>query len=279
MDAEQAAQPDLADLNSPSQTAIYTLWKNIVSRCYRTLESLWERKQDEYETILGRGSVGSVGWVIQKAKEFQYDSGTPQIMQLIDGEPAYPVVDESKRIVTYAVCRNNLGLAKILVAKDDPPTKLAAGELSALQDYFTSSGTSTTLGVGIGFAGQNLEVDSLDPDLLYLEATIWYYGQFANTIQAAVILAIENRIKDLSPEGYIYIQAVIDAIQEVEGVQDVRIVNMSARDAATPFGSGSDLVIAGSYNSIPSYATSAGYAIQETTAGSTFADKLTFNAI
>ena len=38
MDDKQATLPDLATLNSPSQTAIYTLWKFITSTVINYLE-------------------------------------------------------------------------------------------------------------------------------------------------------------------------------------------------------------------------------------------------
>ena len=278
MGAEQALHPTLADLNSPSQTAIYTLWKYIVAMASRILEILWDKKKAEFEAILATGVTPSIYWLRQKAFEFQYDALTPQIVQLVNTQATYVPIDITKRIITRAATNSSAGLATLFLAKNDPPEKLTAPELSSIQGYFTSAGDGTTQAVGVGFAGQSIYCVSLDPDLLYLEATIYYNGQYAGTIVNDTNTAIEAYISDLGLYPIMKTVDLVDVIQSVKGFSDIDIVNLSCRDAATAWLSGTDLVLA-SATLATSYTTSSGYMIGETTATYTLLDKLTFTAV
>lgn len=233
MDAEQASQPDLATLNSPSQSAIYTLFKYIVAKCQSILEGLWDAKQKELEAILAGGVVPSSEWARLKAFEFQYSSTVPQTMVLVNFVPQYETIDTSLRIITRSFTYNASGITTLLVAKSEPPVKLSAPELAAIRNYYMNSGTSTSLAVGIGFAGQNISVYSLDPDLLFLEAEITYLGQYASTIQNDCKLAITNYISNVGAYPFLKVTNLIDALQKVDGFVDIFIHNMSARDNGT----------------------------------------------
>ena len=70
----------------------------------------------------------------------------------------------------------------------------------------------------------------------------------------------------------------MDALQSVAGFSDIFINNLSCRDAATAWGSGTDLILADTML-LSEYTIDAGYMIGETTVGKTLADKLTFTAI
>ena len=169
MDAEQANHPSLAQLNSPSQTAIYKLWKYIVAMTARILEQLWDSKKSEIETILSSGVTPSIYWLRQKAFEFQYYAVVPQNLQLVNMQATYVPVDLTKRIITRVMTRATPGTSTIFLAKNEPPVPLSAPELSAIQGYFTNTGTSTTQAIGVGYAGQYITCLSFNPDLLFLQ--------------------------------------------------------------------------------------------------------------
>jgi hypothetical protein len=278
MDAEQAAQPDLSTLNSTSQTAIYTLWKYIVAKCQNVLEQLWDKKQTELEAILVSAPVLSNEWAKVKSLEFQYDATVPQNMILVDFVPQYETVDITKRIITRAFVINNGVGALILVAKSEPPVKLAAGELSSFDDYFRKTGDGTDQAVGLGHIGQNIVVDSLDPDLLWLEAEITYRGQYTATIEDDCILAIETFISNVGTTPVLKVTDLITVLKTVEGFVDIYIENMATRAAAVAFGSRTYLITAYS-QTLTEISITAGYMIGETTAANTLADKLTFTSV
>lgn len=278
MDAEQAAQPDLATLNSPSQSAIYTLFKYIVAKCQSILEGLWDAKQTQLETILAQGAVPSTEWARQKAYEFQYSATIPQTMELINHVPQYATVDTSLRIVTRSFAYNSAGITTLLVAKNEPPEKLAAGELTAIRNYYMNTGNGTNQAVGIGYAGQNISVYSYDPDYLFLHAEITYLGQYASTIQNDCILAIENYISNVGAYPYLRITGLVDALQKVDGFVDIFIHDMAARNYATAFGAKTYLIQSDA-TLLTEYQIYAGYMIGETTASNTLTDKLTFTSV
>lgn len=278
MDATQASQPALSGLTSTSQTAIYKLFKYIFAQAAQVLESLWDRKQQEIEDYIDAGVAPSTAWLRRKTFEFQYDSTVPQVLQLVDLVPTYVPVDESKRIITRCCVSQITGLVTVHVAKNEPPEKLTTSEKNSLQAYFTNVGNGTNQAVGIGYGGQSIQVVSLDPDLLFIEAEITYTGNAS--IQDEIILAIENYISTLGQNPIIRIVEVIAAMRSVVGFVDVEIANMKARPASIPWGGPGDTVLVDANEVLfTEYSASAGYMIGETTAGQTFADKLTFTAI
>lgn len=278
MDDQQSALPSLSQLTSTSDVDLWVLFKGIVAQTMNLFEQLMDRKKTEIETILNNAVVPSTEWARQKAFEFQYDATIPQVMQLINFVPSYNPIDTSKRIVTRAFAYNSSGQTSLLVAKNEPPEKLTTAEIASLHGYYMNSGNGTSKAVGIGFAGQAINVNSLDPDFLFMQAVVTYNGQYAATINNDVILAIETFISNVGVYPYLKITELIDVMQGVNGFVDIKIQNMSCRSAATSWGLGTSLI--SSYTqALTEYQIAAGYMIGETTASQTLSDKLTFTAI
>lgn len=269
MDAEQAAQTDLATLDSPSQTAIYTLWKFITSAIINFSEQLWDLKKTEIENIVKVGAVGTDAWLQDRVLKFQYDSVTPEVLEVAsDFSINYPVIDTTKRIITRcAVKTTSQRVVLVKVAKSEPPVALSAPEQSSLSGYLSD----------INFAGVNYILTSLDSDKIYIKANIFYNGQYASTISDAVIAGINAYLASIPFNGYIKISDLQMAIKNVTGVTDVVLEDVAIRADTVAFGSKTYLV-QGKTNLIPLYQTIAGYAEEETTASNTFVDTLTFTA-
>jgi hypothetical protein len=269
LDAEQANQTDLSTLNSTSNSAIYTLWKYIVATQMYLQETLWDIFKLDIEAKIKAAAVGSAAWLQSKVLEFQYDSVTPQVLTVgSDFSINYTTVDATKRIITRcAVNRTSQRTVLVKVAKSDPPVALSAPELSSLSGYLDD----------ICFAGVNYIASSLASDKLYLKAEIFYDGQYASTISTNVSLSINNYLANLPFDGKVKVMGLIDAIQSTEGVTDVLIQDLAIRTDATAFAS-KTYIVQGNTTLIPLYQLSAGYIVEETTSGETFADKLTFTA-
>jgi len=278
MDEEQASQPDLSDLNSASNTSIVKLWKYIVAQCQSILENLWDRKQAEIESILANGVAPTAYWIRSKTFEFQYDATTPQIIQLVDLVPTYVPVDETKRIVTICNTKAVNNIVYLKVAKDSPPVKLSAPEEAALLAYWANTGDGTTKGYGIGYGGCIIQITNVDPDLVYLKATIKYNGQYNATIQADVTAALNTYLTSLPITSTFRIVDLIDSLQGVQGFNNIFINDLSIRKASVAWGGGTALVTADT-TLLDQLEVFAGHAIGETTATFTWADKLTFTAV
>jgi len=288
MDDEQAANTELNQLNNPSQTAIFRLWKYIVAQSTRVLEVLIDRKKAEIEQLLSNNVVPSLAWIREKTFEFQYDATTPQVLKLVDFTPKYDPVDVTKRIITRCtVISPGPGSIAINVAKNEPPVKLTPTELTSVRNYWLSTGNGTTKAVGLGFAGQGITFTSLDPDLLFLKANIRYIGANASTIQSECLAAIRAYISNLGITGKFRIIDMIDQLQAVTGFVSMSIEDLTGRPATVSFpATGVPYEVVIGYESqvyggieINSYTPLAGYMISETTASNTFEDTITFTPI
>lgn len=269
MDAEQALQTDLTTLNSPSQTAIYRLWKFITSTIINYLEQLWDIYKAELETQISAAAVGSNAWLQSKVMKFQYSASTPQVLA-VDSNFAinYPTIDTTLQIITRcSVTTTSQRVCLVKVAKSGPPVALSAPELSSLSGFLSD----------LNFAGVNYVAQSLTSDKIYIDADIYYNGQYASTISANVITAINAYLASIPFDGKIKLMSLIDAIQAVTGVTDVVLKNVAIRADATAFANKTYLV-QNKTSIIPLYQMYAGYATEETTSGYTFTDTLVFIA-
>lgn len=262
-----------------SQVAYNNNFIDIVARTINFFEQLMDAYKVDLEDKVSKGAVGSDAWLQDRILRFQYDSGTPQIVEIkSDFSVDYVTVDATKRIITRAsVNTTSNQTVTVKVAKQNPPVALSAPELAALQSYLTNTGDGTYAGrgVGIGFAGTKIVATSNDADEIYINADINYNGQYAATIQADVISAINNYLANIDFNGKVYISNLEIAIKSVTGVVDVLLKDVAIRANATLFANKTYLV-QNQTTIIQSYSLEAGYAIGETTSGQTFADKLNF---
>lgn len=264
-----AADPVLGSLlTSTSRRAIYRLWTYIVAVAINTLEQLMDIFSAKVEAIAATAAPATATWLQAQILKFQYSDTNPQVVQLINFAPAYPVVDESLRIITRCSVTTNLSSQVLVkVATGEPPAALTSAQVAALQSYLGE----------IGIAGVVYNVISQASDKLYVQANIFYQGQYSAVIKANVIAAIEAYLSALPFNGQVKITDLEDAITGVEGVNDVVLVNVRARANGTVFASSSYLVqnqqtLSRLWNTI------AGYMVGETTSGNTLNDSLTFIA-
>jgi len=271
--------PALAALSANlSQVAKYGLWAFITAVGISLLEQLFAIFQTEIETIVKYAPVGSEPWLQQKVLEFQYDALNPQVLTLVNFAPVYDPVDGSKRIITRSSVNTTISnVVLVKVAKSDPPVALSAPELTALQSYLTDGGDGTFAGRGrgLGFAGVDIRASSLTSDKLYLAGTIYYNGQYASTIQAAVIASVDAYLAALPFDGSVSLLGITDAIQSVTGVNDLLLTDVAIRANATAFAN-KTFMRQNKTDIITIYPTFAGYVVGETTSGETFTDKLIF---
>lgn len=266
MDAEQALQTGLSGLNSPSKVAIYTLWKYIMSAAIWAHEKLWDIFKVELETIADNTPTATPSWLKAQVLAFQYSATIPQVVTLVNYIPVYDPIDTTLQIVSRASVKTLPSkIVSVKTATAEPPVALSAPQLSALAAYLED----------ISPIGVQYLLTSVTADKLFLEAEIFYNGQYSATISADVIAAINAYLAAIPFDGNVRIIGLTDAIQSVSGVTDVVIANMAIRADVTAFGSKTYMVQSNAtiYNKYP---TIAGYIVEETTASNTFTDKLTF---
>lgn len=255
-------------LTSTSKRAIYRLFTYIVAVAINALEQLIDIFTASVEATAAKAAPATAAWLQAQILKFQYSSTTPQVIQLIDFAPAYPVVDETLQIISRCSVTTNLSNNVIIkVATGEPPAALSSPQLSALQAYVNE----------IGIAGVIYNVTSEASDKLYVQANVYYQGQYSAVIQQNVVEAIQNFLASIPFNGQMKVSDLEEAITSVEGVNDVVLVNVRARANGTAFSAGSYLVqnqqiIGRLWNTL------AGYIVGETTSSNTLYDSLTFIA-
>jgi hypothetical protein len=218
-----------------------------------------------------KGGVGTGRWWRERVLEFQ----NGDVLKYANGKYYYDVINSEKRLVTFcSVTETGSKTIKIKVAKGTTPTKLTTPELTgALKDYVDF----------LRFAGTQIDLISLDSDKCYINANIYYSGQYFATIQASVKDAITNYFNSISAgenfNGAIITTDVQKAIQAVDGVSYVKLNDIRVRPDTALFASAYVLFsLADSIDNVL-VKTYAGYVVAETTVGQTLNDSLTFTAV
>ena len=180
--------------------------------------------------------------------------------------PIYPVTDATLRLISRCSVVSTISNKVIIkVAKGVTPTALSSGELASLQDYINT----------IGVAGINYYCLSTNSDKIYINADVFYNGQYSSVIQSSVTSAINNYLANLPFNGQIKILDLEIAIRNVTGVSDVVIKNLKLRSDSTSFANGMFLIQNRTTIS-RIFQTISGYVTEETTSGQTFADTINF---
>ncbi len=236
--AAKNANVTLAGLNSPSLTAIWLLWIDIIAETLLVQQQLQDAFVAEVEAKIALATWGTTVWFVGIAKKFQYGDA---VEQLPDNQP-YSIIDVGKQIVTLASMTESGNILNMKVAKGTPasPTALSPAEIVAFTIYINKMKGAGTL----------VNVISLPADQLRLTATIEYDGQYLlSDIQTRVQTAVENFLFAIPFDGKFYKNKLIDAIDDEVGVvnfnQDTAI--MRAIQGAT------DTLLNSAYQTIAGY--------------------------
>lgn len=251
-----------AYLTTTSRRSIFGNFFYIVASAIGIHEQLWDEAESRMENLIEHASPASEAWIRDKMLKFQYDATNPQVAQMIDLVPQYPVVDETLRIITRCSVNTMLGgSVSVKVAKDN--SALDSLELSAAQAYLDI----------LGIPGIKYNAFSAPADKLFVAAQIYYNGQYSQVISAAVQQAIANYCASIDFNGNFVLSDLELAIKAVPGVKDVLFKNVRTRDDNTLLANAAYLVKNQTVTSRV-WPTVAGWIIPETTAGSTLADTL-----
>ena len=237
--------------------------------CY--IEQMMDILKANIEAISAQSAAASSLWIQAQMFRMQYSATTPQVLQIIDAVPQYPTVDTSLRIITgCSVSCDTPNQVTVKVAKSNPFVALSSPEASAAQGYINLIGT----------AGINYSVISLDSDKIYVNANVYYSGQYASVIQGNVKDAIRAFLQNISVvnfDGSLKMSDLETIIRAVEGVNDVELLNVRGRANSSIFSAGIDIILNQATIS-RQWHPIAGYVGEETTSGKTLSDSLNFIA-
>jgi hypothetical protein len=264
LDAKNA-DPTLSALTSTSQTAKWNLYYFIVASCIAIFEQLQDLFKIDLEAIASTAAPSTPQWT--RNKVLKYQKGDVAQLNTTTFTIEYPTINTANQILTRcAVITAPNRTVLIKVAKSDPPVPVSVGELAELQSYIETFNPA-----GIAFTLINENSDKME-----VAATIYYNGQYSAVISTNVVAALNNYMATLPFNGVISTQAVVDAIQAVEGVNSVSLTRILVRKHTVAYGAGVTLYNLSTGVDSVQYQTFAGYVVQETTATHTFADTLSY---
>lgn len=237
--------------------------------CTAYLEQLMDSLKLTLETTASQSAAASNLWIQLQMFLFQFSGTDPQVLQLNGMVADYPIVDPILRIIT--ACSVNSTASNevtVKVAKSNPFVALTSTEKAAAQGYINQ----------IGISGINYTVQSLNSDKLYVNANIYYQGQYSAVISANVIAVLNSFMQNLSVtnfNGTLKMTDLESVIRNVTGVNDVVLLNVRGRDDLSSYSAGIQLI--GDSKTLQRYwQTIAGYVSEENTTGYTFTDSLNF---
>ena len=275
----QIQSSGIVDTTTWSKRNIVRLLCYIFATCAAYIEQMMDALQANLEVTASQTPAASRLWIQAKMFLFQYSATTPQIIQLTNLIPQYPIVDPTLQLIKAcsvdSVVPNEV-IIKVAKLYTDNVTLIALtnDEANAAQSYINT----------VGDAGVQYQLISQAPDLIYISANIYYTGQYS-TIYNSVISALTNFLQNLSLtnfDGAIKVSDLEGIIKGVPGVNDVTFTNVIIRPSTVSFSltpaNSIQILVSDSAVINRQWKTIAGYSSPETNTGNTFAQTLTFIA-
>lgn len=209
---ELDTDPDFALVNDPSNVALWNLFADIFAFVAYILHKLWTIYEQRLKTAAKAVIPHNAYWYALQAKKFQLGD----ILDATNGTVEYTVIDEAKQIITASAVKESGGTLILKVAKSGGVglVPLTSSELLAFKGYVRS----------FKDAGVNTLIVSQNPDLLKVELSIYYNPIIPLvTLKTNVEAAIIHYVNNLPFDGIFRRTKLVDAIQAVEGIEDVKI--------------------------------------------------------
>jgi hypothetical protein len=226
-------QPELAQLNSTSSSAIYNLIYYTCAIAINLLEQIFDTFKIDVDKIRKDSIAGTSNWWVYKMQQFQFAPNNPDEGVLTIGEdliPKYLVENGAKKIIKFVSLKaSTKQQVNIKVAKDNgngEPAQLTNDELKAAQYY-----VQTIQPVGLFINTISFPADKLSGTI-----DVYYNGLYVETVvKNNIQLAIKEYLQNLTFDGTIYLTSLVDAIQKVTGVENVVVVSIfGGGDGDTP---------------------------------------------
>ncbi len=243
--AAKNAEPALAGFTSTSSTAIWLLWIFQFARAVLSIQKRFDLFINLVLTIIKNTKRGTPRWYSNTAKQFQYGFNLVPEQDYYDNTNIAESVVAASKIIAHASFTEEPSI-RMKVAKKvgTDLAKLAPAELQAFIAYVKR----------YKYAGVDLRdvdtvnnlhatITSTDADNLKLGLRIRYNPLVLNNAgerldgadAAPVVTALKNYLQNLDFDGLFSIQKLVDAIQKVEGVNDLNVDTCQSKYGALPF--------------------------------------------
>ena len=204
-----------------SSVSIESILFFIVAACCHVLEMIFEQHKRNVEDKIAMAVVASVPWYYKMALAFQY--GDSLVLNERTQQYEYASVDESKQVVKYAAVRDKGTSVQILVSADEGgyPKPLSDDVLTVFKQYMNR----------VKVAGVILSITSKQSDHVIIKAKIYIdplvlneEGKRISDGSKPVEDAIRSHLKGIVYGGTFNKTKLVDAIQAVNGVEDVELM-------------------------------------------------------
>lgn len=206
-----AVQPD-----SKSKVSEWRLWVWVVAVAIWSLEKLFDMFRKEVDEQIAATRVHTRKWYKQKALLYQHGDS-------LSTSDVYDNISPEKRIIQYASVRRVIlsghGALRVKVTKSGDAgayIPLTADELSGFSRYMNLIADAGTLVMSTSTPGDKIKINI---DVYYDPQLIDSAGDYIDGSGAAVLPGIDNYLKSIDFDGRLVLTELVDAIQQVRGVQ------------------------------------------------------------
>jgi hypothetical protein len=242
--AKVAADAVLAPLlTSTSATALYKLWCYVFAVCAWSLETLFDIFKTEVDYTIAQDKTHRPQWYVNKAKDFQYGYNLVAEQDYYDNTGIADDVIAASKIVAYAAFVEEpavrMKVAKLVgtnLAKLTTPERTAfCAYIKRIKDAGVKLHDTT--------ASAAATITSTDPDKLRLVVRVKFNPLVLNGTGARidgaaatpVKDAVKNYLQNIDFNGLFSVQKLVDAIQAVDGVDDLKVDGIQTKYGALPF--------------------------------------------
>lgn len=213
---------ELTEFQNGSKMSILDAFTWVTSACIWAHENVMDVFKVDLASDLRNRINGTPAYFANAL--LKYQSGDDLIINEEGTVCSYANIDATKRIiskVSYSeVTEENFNdkmlLLKIATGEPGSYKRIDDDELLKIRAYLNN----------LLFAGQHALVVSRNGDVLVPKVTVYYDGAVeASEVYQNIENALNNFIANISFDGAIYTQKIIDAIQSAEHVTDVQIDN------------------------------------------------------
>ena len=211
---------ELTEFQNDSKMSILDAFTWVTSSCIWAFENILDVFKVDLAKDLQNRVNGTPAYFANAL--LKYQSGDDLVVSEDGASFSYATIDESKRIiskVSYSEVvedgyHDKLAVYKIATGEPGAYARIEEDELLAIRAYLGK----------ILFAGQHAMVVSRNGDVLIPRVTVYHDGAIS---EDELYTNIENSLNDfianMSFDGMLYAQKIIDCIQNAEHVTDVEV--------------------------------------------------------
>lgn len=195
-----------------------------------TLESIFDVHAQEVSDQIANLKPHSLRWYRSKARAFQFGYGLIEDSDQYDNTGLTDEQINASQIIKYCAVNEAVNESRLIIkiATEDANNNLEpinAEQLTAFKEYLSE----------VKDAGNTITVTNYLPDLLYLNMVIYYDplifapdGSLLLDGTRPVELAINTFLTNLPFNGVLQLVKLVDALQQVEGVEIPHLVSASS---------------------------------------------------